>query len=128
PADHRSADRRRQDHCHLRHTESGEAAAPELHQSLIGNLNGELPSAYERRGEACFQRLYCSRAYFPSPTASRRLRGARKVTWMTPGARPISIAPLIVARLRTSGTLMPSSLAARCKPLSIAAFILAAVP
>src|SRR5918994_1629999 len=49
-----------------------------------------------------------------------RSTGARKVTWTTPGWRPISIAPEIVARLATSGTLISSSSAARARPLSVA--------
>ena len=54
--------------------------------------------------------------------------GARSVTWTTPGARPISIAPVIVARFITSGTDMPSSAPARCRPFCTAAFRSGPVP
>jgi hypothetical protein len=48
--------------------------------------------------------------------------GALNVTCTTPGWRPISIAPLIVARFITSGTSIDRSSAARFSPLSVALF------
>ena len=49
------------------------------------------------------------------PRARRPARGTSPAP--RPGARPISIAPVIVARFITSGTLMPSSSAARREPV-----------
>jgi hypothetical protein len=59
---------------------------------------------------------YCSCAKGSKPAFSRAVRGARNVTCTTPGCRPISIAPVIVARFKTSGTVNERSSAARRRP------------
>ena len=53
---------------------------------------------------------------------SRAVSGARKVICTTPGWRPISIPPVMVARFITSGTVIERSLAARRSPTSVALF------
>ena len=56
------------------------------------------------RARLCQLLPYWSRRKGSNPSLSSRASGARKVTWTTPGWRPISIAPVIVARFLTSGT------------------------
>ena len=55
---------------------------------------------------------YCS-GRAGEAAASSAATGARNVTCTTPGARPISIAPVIVARFMTSGTLIRAASPAR---------------
>ena len=63
---------------------------------------------------------YCSIATSRRPTFSSQLTGARSVTVTTPGARPMSIEPVIVAPFLISGTPTPKSAAARSSPLWVA--------
>src|SRR5690606_32805450 len=63
-----------------------------------------LGSHFERRDGIARQPPYWSRAKPSRPRSASFSTGARKVTCTTPGWRPISIAPVIVARFLTSGT------------------------
>jgi len=54
--------------------------------------------------------------------------GARNVTVTPPGFRPISIAPLMVARFITSGTVISNKFAALYIPFAVASLSVAPVP
>src|SRR5699024_244980 len=66
--------------------------------------------------------IYCSLTNSSKSFFFKYDSGAKYVTVTTPGCRPISIEPLIVARFITSGTVMSKNFDALSIPLFVASF------